>query len=68
MLNLISLIIGLVALAPRYGINGAAVVTSVAWVSQVLFLIVRGALRSSPGGLGVPVEPEIGTPLLSSDP
>ncbi|HVL04099.1 MAG TPA: oligosaccharide flippase family protein, partial [Acidimicrobiales bacterium] len=39
---------GLLTLAPRYGINGAAVVTSVAWTSQILFLIGRGALHSHP--------------------
>lgn len=39
---------GLLTLAPRYGINGAALVTSVAWISQVLYLVARGALRSHP--------------------
>lgn len=43
-------IVGLLTLAPTYGINAAAIVTSVAWTSQVLFLIARGALHSHPGG------------------
>ncbi len=42
-------VIGLVAFAPRYGIEGSAAVTSVAWISQVAFLVQRGALRSHPG-------------------
>ena len=45
---------GLVVLAPRYGIEGAAVVTSVAWVSQVVFLVARGALRTADHGSSGP--------------
>jgi O-antigen/teichoic acid export membrane protein len=49
LLGAVLTVIGLVTLAPRYGIEGAAVVTSIAWISQVAFLVQRGALRSRPG-------------------
>lgn len=59
-------VVGLVVLAPRYGINGAATVTSVAWVSQVLYLIRRGALRGYARVDPVPVVPVPATPPASS--
>lgn len=42
-------LLGLAAAAPRFGINGAAAVTSCAFVVEVIFLIARGALRPSLG-------------------
>ncbi|MDQ6948690.1 MAG: hypothetical protein M3256_21145, partial [Actinomycetota bacterium] len=48
LVGVILTVVGLVAVAPRYGIEGAAAVTSVAWISQVAFLIQRGALHINP--------------------
>lgn len=53
LLGAVLTVVGLVAFAPRYGIEGAAAVTSVAWISQVVFLVQRGAMRWRP----VPVAP-----------
>lgn len=56
-------VVGLVALAPRFGIEGAAAVTSVAWISQVAFLVQRGALRPRAGagvGSGATDSPGVG--------
>lgn len=38
-------VIGLIVWAPRSGIKGAAMVTSIAWASQVVFLVARGGIR-----------------------
>lgn len=57
-------VVGLVLLAPRHGIEGAAVVTSAAWLSQVAFLVARGALRSPPGpDRSAPYPPPAATPV-----
>lgn len=58
-------VVGLVVFVPRFGIEGAAGVTSVAYVVEVVFLVVRGSLssRSEPGkgsvDLGLPDEEEL---------
>jgi O-antigen/teichoic acid export membrane protein len=39
--------LGLVAVVPRYGVAGAAGLTSVAFIGQVAYLISRGALNST---------------------
>lgn len=57
LLGVVLTVAGLVAFAPRYGIEGAAAVTSVAWISQVLFLVLRGGLRHHPGLVAAP-EPD----------
>jgi O-antigen/teichoic acid export membrane protein len=54
---------GMATIAPRLGINGAAMVTSAAWVSQVLYLIARGALRTHPGQPAPPVVADVVPPL-----
>lgn len=41
-------VLGLAILAPRYGIEGAAAVTSIAWITQVAYLVQRGAIHSRP--------------------
>lgn len=68
LLGAVLTVIGLVALAPRYGIEGAAAVTSMAWISQVLFLVQRGALRSRPGLVADAAVPPVNpaTPTLGS--
>lgn len=50
---------GLIVFAPRFGINGAAAVTSAAWITQVVYLLARGALRSAPAQ-GRPTDVEHG--------
>lgn len=39
--------VGVFTLVPRFGISGAAATTSLAFISQAVFLAARGALRSS---------------------
>lgn len=48
---------GVFAFVPRYGIEGAAVVTSVAFVAQALFLGIRLILRGRAGDGSEPVGP-----------
>nr|MDQ6949611.1 polysaccharide biosynthesis C-terminal domain-containing protein [Actinomycetota bacterium] len=38
-------VLGLIFFVPRFGIEGAAAVTSVAFISEVVFLVARGALH-----------------------
>lgn len=47
LLGTVITVVGLIAVVPRFGIEGAALVTSVAFISEVLFLVFRGALSSS---------------------
>lgn len=56
LLGAVVTVVGLIAFAPRFGIEGAAAVTSAAWIAQVALLIQRGALRSYPG-TGLPPGP-----------
>ena len=49
LLGAIVTVAGLVACAPRFGIEGAAAVTSIAWIAQVAYLVHRGALRGHVG-------------------
>lgn len=53
-------VVGLVAFAPRFGIEGAAAVTSVAWTAQVAFLVQRGALRPYAGDAPSLANPRVG--------
>lgn len=62
MVGAVITVVGLVLLAPRFGTNGAAAVTSLAWVTQVLYLIGRGALRSYPGRDAVTIVSEAAVP------
>ena len=66
LLGAVITIVGLVTLAPRYGINAAAAVTSVAWIGQVLFLIGTGALRSHSAGAPVLGDEDIALPPAAS--
>lgn len=45
-------VVGLLALTPHFGINGAAVVTSAAWTGEVVFLVARGALETASSRAG----------------
>ena len=42
-------VLGLFLVVPHLGVEGAAIVTSTAFISEVLFLASRGALGASPG-------------------
>lgn len=59
LLGAVTTVLGLVVLIPPFGINGAAAVTSVAFVAQVVFLVARGALGNalppSPPGPSAPM-------------
>jgi O-antigen/teichoic acid export membrane protein len=44
LLGAVVTVLGLVVLIPPFGINGAAAVTSIAFVTQVVYLVARGAL------------------------
>ena len=48
LLGALATVTGLIAFAPRSGIEGAAAITSVAWTAQVAYLVARGALRPAP--------------------
>ncbi len=59
----VATVAGLTLLIPKYGIEGAAAVTSIAFVSEIVFLVTRGVLRATSGddfeasakaGFGVP--------------
>lgn len=45
--------LGLIVVVPRYGVAGAAAVTSVAFISQLVYLVARGALTDAPTSSGV---------------
>jgi O-antigen/teichoic acid export membrane protein len=60
--------VGLFTLVPRFGIMGAAITTSLAYVSGVIFLVARGALRSSPVNGAEPVAPTAIAPIVSATP
>lgn len=48
--GLVVTVLGVAGVVPKYGIEGAAVVTSVAYVGSVLLLVARGALHAAPPG------------------
>jgi O-antigen/teichoic acid export membrane protein len=52
---------GVFVFVPRYGINGAAAVTSVAFIAQVGFLVARGGLHRGIDGPLVPSDHSLST-------